>query len=164
MILAEAPVPQLFQPSTWAHPRTKVAAMRLVTLVHLRRGIASNMLGVISAKARMLRLTNLDDPRRRCFCAALILFAVCTISVRVATRYCFSRSLSGSKITTVQKHSLSEPGHQRMTKSAATWLPPTIRSTLLEAPTSYPRVAPAGPPLPALAFEKSLYNRPPPSC
>jgi len=33
-----------------------------------------------------------------------------------------------------------------------------------QAPIVYPRVAPAGPPLPTLLLEENLYNRPPPSC
>jgi hypothetical protein len=35
---------------------------------------------------------------------------------------------------------------------------------VLPAPTSYPRIAPAGPPIPTVLLETSLYNRPPPSC
>ena len=59
---------------------------------------------------------------------------------------------------------LNEPARQRMTKAASNWMPSVARSYALQAPTSYPRIAPAGPPIPGVILEKSLYNRPPPSC
>src|SRR5579863_2259555 len=109
---------------------------------------------------QMLRLTNLDDPRRRCFGAIIVLFAVCTLTVRVATRYCFSSGLSNSTVT-VQKHASPRSAHQqitpRLTKTAPAWMPPIVRSAVFYAPSFYPRVAPAGPPLPGLVFEESLY-------
>jgi len=112
----------------------------------------------------MLRLTNLEDPRRRCLCATVVLLAVCTLTIRVATRYCSSPGLANSTTATLHKHSSPESARQRMTNSAPTWLPPIVRSAVLQAPSSYPRLAPAGPPLPGLLLEKSLYNRPPPAC
>lgn len=110
----------------------------------------------------MLRLTNLENPRRRGLCVLLILFAVCALTARVATRYCDSRGLSEN--TAVHKHISPHTVHQRMAKSAPVGLPPVNRSIELQAPSSYPKVAPAGPPVPGLVFETSLYNRPPPSC
>lgn len=130
--------------------------------------IESNMLGQYENLGfKMLRLTNLDDPRRRCFCAVLILFAVFTLTVRVATRYCFAFA-SSSAATTSQEQFSPGPAHQgitqRLTKTTPTWLTPVANVVTLQAPTSYPRVAPAGPSLPGLVLEESLYNRPPPAC
>jgi hypothetical protein len=53
---------------------------------------------------------------------------------------------------------------QHMDGDAAQWTPPVQILTTLQAPTFYPHVAPAGPPLGVLLLEESLYNRPPPSC
>ena len=54
---------------------------------------------------------------------------------------------------------------QHMVRDAARWVPPIFVHTAHQAPVFYPRVAPAGPPIPALLLiEDSLYNRPPPSC
>jgi len=114
----------------------------------------------------MLRLTNPENPRRRTLCVLLILFGVCALTARVATRYCDSRGLS--ETTSVQKQLSPQAVHQRMTqrlaKSTPTSLPPVTQSAALQAPSFYPKFAPAGPPVPGLVFESSLYNRPPPSC
>jgi hypothetical protein len=53
---------------------------------------------------------------------------------------------------------------QHLDRDAARWIPPTSVLTALRVPTFYPHVAPAGAPLGVLLLEKSLYNRPPPSC
>ena len=111
----------------------------------------------------MLRLTNLENPRRRCLCALVVLCAVCTLTIHVATRYCFTRGLPNSTVNTVQKDTSPRLGRQRMTKTAELWLAPLVLEALLDPPASYPRIAPAGPPLPGLVVENSLYNRPPPS-
>jgi hypothetical protein len=112
----------------------------------------------------MLQLTNLQNPYRRFLCAALILFAVCMLTVRVATRYCSPRGSSDSTAITLHKQAAPQSGLQRITKGAPAWMPPVSRTAILQAPSFYPRVAPSGPPLPGLAFEESLYNRPPPAC
>ena len=53
---------------------------------------------------------------------------------------------------------------QHMDRDAVRWTPPAPVLIALDAPSFYPYIAPAGPPLPVLLFDKSLYNRPPPSC
>jgi hypothetical protein len=116
------------------------------------------------SRIRMLQLTNLQSPRRHFLCVALVLLAVCMLAVRVATRYCSSGSSSSSRTITLQKQAVSQSGLQRITKGAPAWMPPVVRTTALQAPSFYPRIAPSGPPLPGLIFEKSLYNRPPPAC
>jgi len=112
--------------------------------------------------AKMLRLTNIEDSRCRHWCAVVILLAAISLTVSVATRYGFSRATSDHASTTVQKHSSPDPGRQRLLKNAANWMPPVVSAMVFVAPTSYPRVAPAGPAIPGLFFEKNLYNRPPP--
>lgn len=54
--------------------------------------------------------------------------------------------------------------HQNMDGDAFQWVAPVLVFSVLPAPSFYPRVAPAGPPLPSLNFDETLYNRPPPSC
>lgn len=67
--------------------------------------------------------------------------------------------------TTASVHSGASQGmRQHMDSDAAHWAPPVPQHWIYEAVSFYPRVAPAGPPLPSLLFDKSLYNRPPPSC
>lgn len=89
--------------------------------------------------------------------------AVTSLAVSVATRYCSPQGSSYS-VKTLHKHSSPEQIRQRLTKSAANWMPQVMQAGGLQAPTSYPRIAPAGPPLPSVLLETSLYNRPPPFC
>ena len=65
--------------------------------------------------------------------------------------------------TTVQSNS-PQAMRQHMDRDAIRWAAPVAKVTVSQAPTFYSRVAPAGPPLPTLFLEKSLYNRPPPTC
>ena len=110
----------------------------------------------------MLVLTNREDSRPARWVPALILAAVCVLTLSVTTRYGYSASTTGPAAS-VQKHASVQPSRQRLLKNAATWVPPAIRTAVLEAPSAYPRVAPAAPPIPNLLFESQLYNRPPPS-
>ena len=65
--------------------------------------------------------------------------------------------------TTVHKHVSPEPIRQRLIKSAATWMPTVECHAVLDSPSSYPCIAPAGPPCVTLLLEENLYNRPPPA-
>jgi hypothetical protein len=110
----------------------------------------------------MKRLTNLGNRWRRSCSGVLVLLAVFSLAVSVATRYCSPQSSAKYSTSTVHKHASPEPARQRMTKGASNWMPSVARSYALQAPTPYPRIAPAGPPIPGVLLEKSLYNRPPP--
>jgi hypothetical protein len=118
---------------------------------------------VTIVKSEMMRLTNLEDLRCRCWCAVVILFAVCALTVSVATRYGSPGGASNDTVTTVQKHSSPEPGRQRLLNNAASWIPPVVASAVRQAPASSLHIAPAVPALPSLVFDENLYNRPPPS-
>lgn len=131
---------------------------------HLLAGAPSFMLQSVGlVKREMLQLTKLEGSRSRGWSALVVLLVVCSLTASVATRYSFFRGSSDDTVTKVQKHMSPEPSRQRLMKNAATWIPPVVVSAVLEAPSSYPRIAPAGPPIPSLFFEKSLYNRPPPA-
>src|ERR1700721_634400 len=111
----------------------------------------------------MQRLTNFEGTWRRNWCAIVIFLAVTALAVSVATRYCSVQNSSYS-VRTLHKHSSPEQSRQRLTKSAANWMPQVMQDGVLQAPTSYPRIAPAGPPIPTVLLDTSLYNRPPPFC
>ena len=111
----------------------------------------------------MLLLTNIDGSRCRRWFAVMILFAVCALTASVTTRYTFPGGESNGAVASIQKHRAPEPGRQRLIESAATWIAPVVSSFLLQTPTRYPRVAPVGPLTSSVLFDKSLYNRPPPS-
>jgi hypothetical protein len=145
--------------------REWVAGVTVVTRGPLSAGAQFYMVeGRWLGKIRMLRLINLDKRWSGRSCAIVVLLAVFSLTVSVATRYCSSQSSSAYSVRSVHEHSSPERSRQHLTKSAADWIPPVVRAGVLEAPTSYPRIAPAGPPMPSFLLEKSLYNRPPPSC
>jgi hypothetical protein len=111
----------------------------------------------------MLLLSHFEDRRRRWWCAVVVLVAVCSLIVSVATRYSSTFDASSTAVNAGQIHTSPEAKRQHLAKDAANWLPPVICFSVLQSPSSYPRIAPAGPPIPGLVLEESLYNRPPPS-
>ena len=64
----------------------------------------------------------------------------------------------------IAAQSQSPPARRPHLETAAEWVPPLAPVVLFEVVSFYPRVSPAGPPISGLRFNKSLYNRPPPSC
>src|ERR1700686_5246699 len=109
----------------------------------------------------MQRLTNFEGTWRRSWWAIVIFLAVTALAVSFSTRYCSARNSSYSA-RTLHKHSSPEQSRQRLTKNAANWMPHVMQNGVLEPPTSYPRVAPAEPPIVTVLLDTSLYNRPPP--
>jgi hypothetical protein len=110
----------------------------------------------------MLRLTNPDSPRGKAFSAMLVLVAVCSLAISVATRYCAPEYPSAAKTTVTHKHASSEPGRQRLTQSTANWLPPVVQDDSLESPIQYQPVTAIQPPIISSFLGQSLANRPPP--
>ena len=90
----------------------------------------------------------------------IIAFAICGLIVSLATRVFHFHSASGVSVT----FAVTEAMRQHMDRDAVWWLPPVPVLTMLQVPTFYPYVAPAGPPLPSMIFDESLTNRPPPTC
>jgi hypothetical protein len=93
--------------------------------------------------------------------ALIILLAVVSLSTSLATRV-FQYTPPGAKVSI--RSSSVEAVRQHLDRDATTWARPPVSFSLLEPSTFYPRFAPAGPPLPAVLFDESLSNRPPPSC
>src|SRR5579864_2656841 len=89
----------------------------------------------------------------------VVLVTVCSLTISVATRYS-SYGSSGGTGRTVHRHSSPDTNRPRLSKNSATWIPPFVSSNALQEPSSYPCIAPAGPPVTSLVFETSLYNRP----
>jgi hypothetical protein len=92
-------------------------------------------------------------------CRVLALLSVVALSISLATRF---PHISVHQTTLANSRS-DKAVRQQLDRDALQWADPTPRFTLLEATTFYPRVAPAGPPLPVLLLDQSLYTRPPPS-
>lgn len=111
----------------------------------------------------MLRLTNPDTPRGKAFSAVLVLVAVCSLAISVATRYCAPEYPSAAKTTVTHKHASSEQTRQRLTQSTANWLPPVVQDDSLESPTEYQSVTAVQPAIVSSFLGQSLSNRPPPS-
>ena len=95
------------------------------------------------------------------WCALVVLVAVCSLTVSLATRYTSTDSASGQFLS-VHKQRSPASMRQRLIKTAAAWHPPVIHTAPLDPVTFYPRIAPAGPPIQSALFGKTLYNRPPP--
>lgn len=110
----------------------------------------------------MLRFTELVRPRRKRWCTAIVLVAVCALTVSVTTRY-DSPVASGAKVSVLQQQSSWKPGIQRLLNNAATWIPPVVISVLLQDPGYYPAVPPSRPHFASVLLESDLYNRPPPT-
>lgn len=111
----------------------------------------------------MSSLKHFEMRRRTRLCAVVVLVAAFSLAVNVATRYCSPAGSSSYAVRTAVKYVSADAHRQRLAKDAAIWITPVICSTLLHAPTSYPRIAAAGPLIPSLPFPEALYNRPPPS-
>ena len=89
----------------------------------------------------------------------VIVVAIATLAVSLATR---TSTFSIPQGVTAQ--SQSPQVMRQHLETAAEWVPPVAPVVLSEVVSFYPRVSPAGPPIPSLLFDESLYNRPPPSC
>jgi len=107
--------------------------------------------------------SHFEDQPRKIWCGLVVLLAVCSLTLSVATRYSSPWDGSSGAVKTVRTNSSPEAKRQRLAKNAADWMPPVACFGVLQSPTFYPRVAPAGPPVPSLRFDESLSNRPPPS-
>jgi hypothetical protein len=91
---------------------------------------------------------------------AFVSVVIVTLVLTLATRT-FPGTTSHSPV--VQSNS-PQAMRQHMDRDAVRWAAPVANMVVSQAPTFYPRVAPAGPPLPTLLLEENLYNRPPPAC
>lgn len=90
----------------------------------------------------------------------IIVLAICGLTISLSTR---TFRLTIPRVVTVQSNA-PQAIRQHLDRDAIRWLPFSPVLTSLQAPTFDPHLAQAGPPLPAILFHESLYNRPPPVC
>src|SRR5581483_1648053 len=110
----------------------------------------------------MPSLSHFASPRRNNWRAVLVLVAVFSLALSVATRYSTPCDAPGPTVKSVQNHTYAESKRQRLVNDAANWMPPVTCVDGLSAPNNYPRIAPAGPQIQTLVLEENVYNRPPP--
>ena len=108
----------------------------------------------------MLRLTTPGKTGGKRWCTAIVLIAVCALTISVATRYGYSPGPANE--TVVQKHHSLPPGLQRLLNNAATWIPPVVEAAIFHELEQYSHVAPSDSPVSSAVLERQLYNRPPP--
>lgn len=122
------------------------------------------MLLLLEYSSRKGFMRHLGNPRsvsrrKKHWCWTVIVLAIVGLTASLATRTFRLKVSSGTRAYSAA----SDGMRQHLDRDAVRWLPPVPLYVQLEAPRFYPRVAPAGPTLPGLNFEGSLYNRPPPS-
>lgn len=110
----------------------------------------------------MLRIPDLAYPGRKRLCTAIVLVAICALTVSVATRY-GSPVAPDTRLTALEKQSSWEPGLQRLLNNASTWIPPVVGAAIFYSPAYYREVQPPPPTVSSVLLERNLYNRPPPS-
>lgn len=93
-------------------------------------------------------------------CRALVGVVMLSLVVSLATRT-FRLTVPHS---VTEKSGAAQAIRQHLDRDATQWIPHTPVLTVLQPPTFYPHVAPAGQPLGVLLLDESLSNRPPPSC
>ena len=105
----------------------------------------------------------IERHKHRIWSAAVVLMAICAITVGVTTRYSAPLEISSHVVKTVKTHNALDSKRQRLNKTAAEWMPPVLSVTVFSTPSVYPRITPTAPAASSRLVSESLYNRPPPS-
>jgi hypothetical protein len=92
----------------------------------------------------------------------LIVLAICSLTVNVATRFWVPSTSPNHTAKSVEQRSV-QPKRQHLNKDAARWVASRADFSIIEPVTIEACLAPAGPSLPQHFLSDSLYNRPPPS-
>lgn len=130
-------------------------------LLHLVAEHTTIMLRI--ARVAMLRLTNLGRPGAKRWCTALVLVAVCALTIYVATRYDRCVHVSDRNHTVVASPETFTPGLQRLLNNAATWIPPLVCAAIFDDRGYYSQPSQPDPKISSALLERSLFYRPPPS-
>src|ERR1035437_9657943 len=93
---------------------------------------------------------------------AIVLLAICSLTVSLATRYT-ALGAEVQKVTTVKSQS-PDAKRQHLLSNALQWTAPASSFTLFQPPRSFVLTVSAVVPSTNLTSESWLYNRPPPSC
>ena len=92
--------------------------------------------------------------------AVVVLVAVYSLTLNLATRYVSACGFSVHSVKTFQEQITPDAQKQRLAADAASWMPPSFL-VILRAPSLCPRLAPSVL-FPSLLLEENLYTRPPP--
>ena len=92
----------------------------------------------------------------------IIVIAVSSLTLSLATRYYSTADDSNQNVKTIQTHIAPDAKRQRLAKNA-TWILPVFTFTVLQVPRFSPGMTSALPPARTLICDQSLYNRPPPA-
>lgn len=92
---------------------------------------------------------------------ALVLLAICCLTISLATRFAAGSSETAS-VRAVQAHS-PDAQRQNLLGDGLKWSNPAVSFTLFEPPRSFVPEVSAVFPSTNLSFESWLYNRPPPN-
>ena len=126
--------------------------------------VAADYIGMLRiARVAMLRLTNMGTSRPKRWCTAMVLLAVCALTLSVTTRYGKSQAVPDSSQTVVAKVHPWTPGLQRLLNNASTWIPPVVIAAIFQNPSYSPHISQPTPTVSSVLLEKNLCNRPPPS-
>jgi hypothetical protein len=111
----------------------------------------------------MPSLSYLQIQRRKIWITSVIVLAVGSLTLNLATRYYSPWDASSITVKSFRTHAAPDAKRQRLTKNAATWMPPVSSFSALQVPGSYLSIASVQPAVRSLICDKSLYNRPPPA-
>jgi len=90
----------------------------------------------------------------------VVMVAMLALTGSLATRVFH---VNGAQPVSAQS-AASSATRQHLDRDAVRWAPPVAEFNPLYDVSFYPRISPAGPPVPAVLIDESLYNRPPPTC
>ena len=99
---------------------------------------------------------------RSMFRIAVVLLAICSLTVSVATRY--TVLVPDIQKVTIAKSQSADAKTQRLLSNGLQWTAPASSLTLFQPPRSSVFTVSAVVPSTNLSSESWLYNRPPPSC
>jgi hypothetical protein len=105
---------------------------------------------------------HVEKLRLRKWCTAIVLVAVCSLTVSLVTRYTAPLGISSRTAKTLRISGAAAAKRQHLAKDAVDWMPPVIRIRLL-VPSSFSSTVAIDAPVLNCFSEQSLYNRPPPS-
>ena len=93
----------------------------------------------------------------------LIVIALFSLTISLATRYCVSTASSNHPQTTATSHAPS-PKRQHLVSDGLHWTAPSSTFTLFEPGPARSVLLPPFSPITSLYIGSSLHNRPPPFC
>jgi hypothetical protein len=111
----------------------------------------------------MPSLNHLITQQRKIWSVVVVVIAVASLTMSVATRYYSLQDSSSRPVRVIQKRAVPDAKPQRLTKNAAIWSPPVFSFAVALIISFHPRIDSARPLLRSLICDTSLYNRPPPA-